>query len=163
MSKGTLYIFCGKMASGKSTLANRISEQSSLILISEDVLLRTLYPDQIFDVSSYVQFSQKVKLAITPILVALLRNGTSVALDFPANTVNQRRWIKDIVVQAGAHYEFHYLDCSDAICKAQLEKRAIDEPERHATDTVEMFDAITRYFEPPSSDEGFDIILHERY
>lgn len=162
MSKGTLYIFCGKMASGKSTLAKQISEQNSVVLISEDVLLGTLYPDEIVDVSSYVQFSGKVKSALRPILVDLLRNGVSVVLDFPANTVNQRRWIKDILVQADAHHEFHYLNSSHAICKAQLRERAIKEPERHATDTAEMFDAITIYFEPPASDEGFEIVCHER-
>lgn len=162
MSKGTIYIFCGKMASGKSTLATQIAQQNSLTLISEDALLGTLYQDQIVDVPTYVQFSGKVKLAIKPILVDLLRNGTSIVLDFPANTVDQRKWIKAIVVQADAHVEFHYLNCSDAICKAQLRKRIINEPERYATDTVDMFNAITKYFEPPSIDEGFEIINHER-
>ncbi len=130
--------------------------------LSEDALLDTLYPDQVVDVPSYVQFSGKVKLAIAPILVDLLGSGTSIVLDFPANTVDQRKWLKDIAVQAGAHSEFHYLNSSDAICKAQLKERAVKEPERHATDTVDMFDAITRYFESPSNDEGFEIINHER-
>lgn len=162
MSNGTLYIFCGKMASGKSTLAKQISDRNALTLISEDVLLSALYPKQIVDVPSYVEFSGKLKLAITPILVDLLRNGSSIVLDFPANTVNQRRWIKDVIAQANAHYEFHYLNCSDAICKDQLKSRAAKEPERHATDTSEMFDAITTYFEPPTGDEGFEILHHDR-
>jgi predicted kinase len=150
------------MASGKSTLAKQISEQKFLTLISEDVLLSALYPAQIIDVPTYVAFSGKLKLAIKPILVDLLRNGTSVVLDFPANTVNQRKWMKEIIAQADAYCEFHYLNCSDAICKSQLKIRAIKEPERHATDTVEMFDAITKYFEPPTADEGFEILHHER-
>lgn len=162
MLKGTLYIFCGKMASGKSTLAKQISEKNSLMLISEDVLLGTLYPDEITDVSSYVRFSGRLKLAMRPLLIDLLRCGTSVVLDFPANTVEQRKWMKQVVLQAIAQYEFHYLDCPHSVCKAQLKERAVKEPERHATDTAEMFDAITRYFEPPSTDEGFEIISHER-
>ena len=52
-------------------------------------------------------------------IIDLLANGTSVVLDFPANTVNQRKWLKGIVVQADAHHEFHYLDSSDESCKAQ--------------------------------------------
>ncbi len=162
MSKGTLYIFCGKMASGKSTLAQQISEENTFILIGEDELLDMLYPGEITDVSSYIQFTGRLKSAMRPLLVDLLRSGVSIVLDFPANTVKQRRWLKEIVVQADAHYEFHYLNSSDAICKTQLIERAVAEPERHATDTVEMFDAIARYFEPPSSDEGFEIISHER-
>ena len=162
MSKGTIYVLCGKMASGKSTLAIQISKNKSSTLISEDALLGALYPDQVVDVSSYVQFSGKVKTAIRPIVIDLLRGGTSIVLDFPANTVDQRKWIKDIIVQAEANCEFHYLNCSDEMCKAQLKKRAINEPERHATDTVDMFDAINRYFEPPTNDEGFEILNHER-
>lgn len=162
MSKGTIYIFCGKMASGKSTLAKKISEQNSLTLISEDALLSALYPAQIVDVSSYVEFSGKLKLAMTPILVDLLLTGTSVVLDFPANTVNQRKWMKDVISQSDAYYEFHYLNSSEAICKDQLKTRAVKEPERHATDTAEMFDAITKYFEPPTYDEGFEILHHDR-
>ena len=162
MSKGTIYVFCGKMASGKSTLARQISEQHSLTLISEDALLNELYPEQIVDVSSYVEFSGKLKLAMTPILVDLLRNGASLVLDFPANTVNQRKWIKHVIAQANACYEFHYLNSSDAICKQQLKNRAVKEPKRHATDTPEMFDAITKYFESPTCDEGFEILHHDR-
>ena len=162
MSKGTLYIFCGKMASGKSTLAKKLSNEHSSVLISEDALLGTLYPGQIVDVNTYVKYSGRVKSAIATVLVDLLRTGTSVVLDFPANTVDQRKWIKDIVVKAEAHSEFHYMNSSDAICKSQLKERAVSEPERHATDTVEMFDEITKYFEPPSAAEGFEIINHNR-
>lgn len=162
MSKGTLYIFCGKMASGKSTFAKKISESQSSVLISEDVLLGTWYPGQIVDINTYIQYSGRVKSAISTVLIDLLRTGTSVVLDFPANTIDQRKWIKDIVVQAEAYYEFHYLNCSDAICKSQLKKRAVSEPERSATDTVEMFDAVTKYFEPPLDTEGFEIIKYNR-
>ena len=160
MSTGTLYIFCGKMASGKSTLARQIAEQSASTLISEDALLAALYPGEIHDVASYVHFSGKLKAAMQPVLIDLLRNGTSVVLDFPANTVKQRAWMNNLLKQTDAHHELHYLNCSDDSCKARLKIRAQQEPERHATDTAEMFDAMTRYFEPPSDDEGFDIYQH---
>ncbi len=162
MSKGTLYIFCGKMASGKSTLAKQLAENNSLILMSEDVLLSALYPGDITDVSGYVKLSQRLKSAMRPLLLELLQGGVSVVLDFSANTVKQRKWITEIVVQADAQYEFHYLDSSHTICKAQLTERAVKEPGRHATDTTDMFDAITRYFEPPSNEKGFEAAIHKR-
>ena len=162
MLKGTLFIFCGKMASGKSTLAAEIAKKASSVLISEDLLLDTLYPNHIVDIATYVQYSGKLKAAMAPILVDLLSRGTSVVLDFPANTTEQREWMTNLIKQSGAKSEFHYLDCSDAVCKAQLKKRIVDEPERHATDTVEMFDVMTKYFVPPVSEEGFQIIFHKR-
>ena len=87
-------MFCGKMASGKSTLAKKISEDHSSVLISEDVLLGTLYPGQVVDVNTYVQYSGRLKSAMSTVLVDLLRTGTSVVLDFPANTVDQRKMVK---------------------------------------------------------------------
>ena len=150
------------MASGKSTLARQISDKHSSILISEDVMLAELYPNEIINLSTYVQFSERLKSCMKPILIDLLRSGASVVLDFPANTVKQREWLKDIYVQADSQCEFHYLDTSHATCKAQLEERVVKEPERHATDTAEMYDAITKYFETPLSTEGFEIISHKR-
>ena len=47
--------------------------------------------------------------------------------------------------------EFHALSFTAANIRAQRE------PERHATDNAERFDAMTRYVEPPSDDEGFDV------
>lgn len=162
MSKGTLYIFCGKMASGKTTLARQIAEQKTAILMCEDELLGKLYPNELTDVPSYIQYSAKLKSALKPLLIDLLQTGVSVVLDFPANTIEQRKWINGIVEQSQAHYEFHYLDTSNAICQAQLMERAVKQPERSATDTVEMFNAITAYFEPPTSAEGFEIVSHKR-
>jgi len=150
------------MASGKSTLAKQISVKHSLVLISEDELLGALYPEKITDVSTYVQYSHRLKSAMRPLLIDLLRTGVSVVLDFPANTVSQREWIKEIYIEAEAEYEFHYLASSHALCKAQLKERTVKEPDRHATDTEEMFDAVTKHFEPPASDEGFEIISHKR-
>lgn len=161
MTTGTLAVFCGKMASGKSTLARQIAQERAWILMSEDVLLASLYPGEITDVPGYVRYSSRLKSAMRPLLLDLLRKGTSVVLDFPANTRQQRQWIRELAMDADAPHEFHFLDCSDAICKARLQTRAVAEPERQATDTEAMFDAITRYFEPPSTDEGFDIIRHQ--
>jgi len=133
----------------------------SSVLISEDELLEKLYPGEITDVSSYVQYSGKLKTAIRPIVVELLHSGSSIVLDFPANTIDQRRWLKEIIDESRAQYEFHYLDCTDAVCKARLRERATNEPDKRGTDTLDMFDAISRYFEPPASDEGFQVTIHK--
>lgn len=125
-------------------------------------MLGRLYPGEISDVSSYVRCSRNLKAAIRPILVSLLQNGTSVVFDFPANTIDQRKWIKEVIDESNALYEFHYLDCSNEICKSQLSERASNEPERRSTDTPEMFDAISRYFEPPVSEEGFELTILKR-
>ena len=43
----TLFLLCGKIASGKSTLAATLAEQPNTLLLKEDLLLATLYPGEI--------------------------------------------------------------------------------------------------------------------
>jgi len=155
----TLYLLCGKMAAGKSTLANRLSQLYGVVVICEDDLLAALYPGEITELSAYVEKSDRIKSAIEKTVVDLLSQGTSLILDFPANTVMQRKWLLGLADSANSNHELHYLDIPDDICKSRLQTRATQHPERAATDTVEMFDVITGYFEPPLSEEGLNIVV----
>ncbi len=159
---GTLYFFTGKMAAGKSTLAASLEQKHDAALLSEDELLLRLFPDQVSDVQSYVNFSRKIKSALFPHFRGLLRKGISIILDFPANTLEQRAWMRRLIVESGALHELHYIQCSDELCKTQLAARALQHPERAATDTPEVFDAITKYFQAPAKDENFNIVYHVR-
>lgn len=38
--KNKLYLMCGKMASGKSTLSKKLAEENNAILLSEDEILK---------------------------------------------------------------------------------------------------------------------------
>lgn len=145
------------MASGKSTLARQVAKDKASVLICEDALLAELYPGEITDVSSYARLSVRLKSAMRPIVIELLRNGVSVVLDFPANTIRQRRWLKEVVTEAGARYEFHFLDVPDAVCKSRLKLRVKSDPSRQSTDTEQMFDAMNQYFEAPSNEEGLNV------
>jgi predicted kinase len=46
----TLHCICGKLASGKTTLAKRIAHECSTVLFSEDVWLSKLFPGESVDV-----------------------------------------------------------------------------------------------------------------
>jgi len=157
-STTTLYLLCGKMASGKSTLARNLALKTGGVLLSEDEFLAALYPGEIDDISTYVRYSNRVKSAIRPMLVDLLSKNTSLVLDFPANTGKQRAWLLKLAAEARVTHELHYLDVSNCVCKKRLLQRASEEPERSATDTEVVFDTITVYFEPPEADEGLNII-----
>ena len=154
-----LYLLCGKMAAGKSTLARELSEQHGLVVFSEDTLLESLYQGEIKDLAGYVEFSNRLKQTLQPVLIELLRNGTSLILDFPANTVEQRKWLLGLATAAGVAHEMHYLQRTDEQCKRQLEKRARDNPARRRTDTAQMFDAVTKYFKEPGEDENLNVIV----
>ena len=96
---------------------------------------------------------------MAPHIVDILRKGLSVVLDFPANTVRQRAWMRSLIEQTGMSHELHYLDTPDAICKQRLRQRnASGEHQFQVSD--EEFGQFTAHFVPPAADEGFNVIVH---
>jgi predicted kinase len=92
-------------------------------------------------------------------VVALLKTGVSVVLDFPANTPASRQWMRSLFERAGAAHRLHFLDVPDDVCKARL--RARNAADTHAFKTSDAeFDLFTSYFVPPSADEGFEVTFH---
>jgi predicted kinase len=158
----TLYVFCGKMAAGKSTLARQIAERSDAILLVQDEWLTHLFPDEIVDVPAFRKFSARLRAALTAHVVDLLSRGATVVLDFPGNTRLQRSWFREIIDRAEVAHEMHFVDAPDALCKAQLRMRSRDLADGAAWTSDAEFDAITRFFEPPAADEGFHVVRHER-
>lgn len=155
----TLHLLCGKIAAGKSTLSSKLMAAPNTILVSEDSWLAALYGEQMQSVADYVACSGKLKNALTPHLVSLLRNGLSVVLDFPANTLANRQWMKTVIDQAGVDNRLHYLDVPDDVCRERLRARNSSGTHDFAA-TDAQFDLITRYFVAPDESEGFTIIRY---
>lgn len=153
----TLHLVCGKIASGKSTLSRRLAAEPKTVLISEDEWLSRLYPDAITTLTDYVKYTARLRDAMGIHIEQLLRAGNSVVLDFPANTLDSRQWMRDIFMTAGVAHCLHYLDVPDEECKARLRCRNEDGSHRFNTSEVE-FDTVTSYFVAPSSGEDFNII-----
>ena len=157
-----LIFMCGKMAAGKSTLARDLAQRENAILLVQDDFLEGLYPGEISDIADFIRCSSRVRQALEPHVCALLSKGISVVLDFPANTKGQRAWFRGIFERANVEHELHFVDASDALCKRQLKDRSKDLPPGAPWTTDAEFDAITVYFKPPSEDEGFNVVRHER-
>lgn len=158
-STPVLHLLCGKIASGKSTLAATLAGKPGTVLVSEDAWLARLYGEEMQSVADYVRYAARLREAMQPHLVSLLRAGVSVVLDFPANTVENRAWMKQIIEASGAAHQLHYLDVPEALCKARLHAR--NEAGTHdfaATDA--QFELITRYFTAPTLEEKFNIVRH---
>lgn len=156
---GTLTLFCGKMGAGKSTASKQLAEESGSVLISEDDWLAALYPDQIQSLESYLERSAQLKPQMKTMVQSILCTGSDVVMDFPANTVAQRAWLRSIFAEVKAPHKLVYLALSDEDCLKQIDQRRLEQPERAATDTREMFEQVTRYFVAPTPSEGFHIVL----
>ena len=155
----TLHLLCGKIASGKSTLAGTLSTEHAAMRISEDQWLAQLYPGDILSVADYLRCAQRIRAVVGPLVVGLLASGVTVVLDFPANTLANRQWLLGLAQAAGVPHRLHYLELDDDTCRARLHARnAHGEHDFAATDAE--FDLITRHFCVPSEEEGLVIEVH---
>ena len=69
---------------------------------------------------------------------------------------------EQLIEAAGVEHELHFIDAPDAVCKRQLRERSAGLPAGTPWTTEAEFDAITAYFQPPTADERFNVIRHER-
>lgn len=161
-SQATLYVMCGKMAAGKSTFSRQLAQEKKAVLLVQDDFLGALYPGEILTIDDFARCSVRLRDALTPPIWQLLRHGVSVVLDFPGNTLNQRKWFREIFDGAPAAHELHFIDTPDEICKRQLKQRSTHLPPGSPWTTDAEFDAITAYFVPPTDEEGFNVVRHPR-
>jgi predicted kinase len=155
----TLYLLCGKIAAGKSTLARRLAARPATLLISEDHWSSSLFSGELKTIEDYGRCSARLWAAMAPHLVDVLRQGLSVVLDFPANTVSNRNWMRSLIAQAGVAHELHLLDIPDTVCKQRLRER--NTGGIHPFQVTEAdYDLFTSYFVPPGPSEGFNVVIH---
>lgn len=155
----TLHMLCGKIAAGKSTLAARLGAAPGTIVIAQDHWMSRLYPEEVREIDDYVRLIPRLRAAMGPHVVELLRAGLSVVLDWPANTVASRAWMRGLFEQAGARHRLHLLDVPDAVCLARLAARNASGAHEYVVSPAE-FETFTRWFEPPTPAEGFEIEVH---
>ena len=158
-NQAVLHILCGKIASGKSTLSRNLASQPGTVVLSEDTWLAHLYQDEMHTVADYLRCAARLRQAIAPHAISLLKAGVSVVLDFPANTVANREWMMSLITASGADHRLHYLNVPEDECKARL--RARNQAGTHPFSvTDEQFELIARHFVAPEPEEGFNVIIH---
>jgi predicted kinase len=157
----TLYCVYGKIAAGKTTLARKLAAQHGAVLICEDEWLVRLEAEiESFD--DFCRHARRLRAAIGPHVVELLRHGVSVVLDVPANTPQNRIWFRSLFETANAAHELHVIEAPDDLCKARLRARNETKPDGVYFGFVpeEIFDPVTRLLVPPAESEGFNVIRH---
>lgn len=160
MTDPMLHMICGKIAAGKSTLAAQLARADRTVLIAEDDWLGALFSDQMSSGQDYLRYSARLQSVMAPHVAALLQAGLSVVLDFPANTPQQRGWMRALLQQTEAEHQMHLLDASDATCLARLKAR--NAAGTHPfTVTEAQFHRFTSHFAPPDPEEGFAVIRHQ--
>lgn len=157
MKKGRLVFFSGKMGAGKTTYAKKLANQPQTFYLSEDELLQSLYPTEIQSINDYIKYAKRLKPMVSEIVKVLTAQGVTVILDFPGNTVSQRNWFKSLMVNHQLSHRLIYIQADDDTCIKHLMIRRESAPHRHHFDTTQTFQQMTKYFEAPQAEEGFQI------
>jgi predicted kinase len=152
-SNATLHMLCGKIAAGKSTLSAKLAQAERTLVISEDRWIEQLYGPELKTLADYFERCDRLRATLAPHVVGLLRAGVSVVLDFHANTVRSRRWMRAMFEEAGASHQLHFLDVPDEVCRVRMHAR------KGALSDAE-FDHVTSFFVPPDPSEGFNVIRY---
>jgi len=152
---------CGKIAAGKSTLAARLAEKENTVLVSEDAWLSTLYADQMSSIQDFVRCSAMLRAIMGPHVVELLNAGVSVVLDFQANTMEARNWMRGILDRSGASHQLHVLNTPDEVCLERLRERNARGDHPFAP-TEEQFQQISKHIVMPTPEEGFTLVMHDK-
>lgn len=159
-SNTTLHLLCGKVAAGKSTLAAQLANADNTVLIAEDTWLAALFGEELRQPKDYMRCAAKLRSAMAPHILALLETGVSVVLDFQANTVESRNWMRGLLDQTCSDHKLHVLMSPDEVCLDRL--RARNAGGTHPfTVTEEQFHQISAYFSAPTPDEGFDLVVYD--
>ncbi|URD60983.1 ATP-binding protein [Sphingomonas sp. KRR8] len=155
----TLHMFCGIIASGKSTLAKQLSEDGCTAVVSEDRLLSSLYPGEIRTVQDYARCAGRLRNAIGPLIVHLLSEGVSVALDFQANTKDARAWMRSLFEKAGAQHKLDHIQAPEDVCLSRLQQRNASGTHEYQVSETD-FRIFNSFIVSPTPEEGFDIVVH---
>jgi hypothetical protein len=121
--------------------------------------MSNLFPDENRTIDDFVRLSARLRAAMGPHIVDILQQDVSVVLDFPANTVRYRDWMRSLITQAKVAHELHLLDVPDTICKQRLRQRNADGEHPYQVSEA-TYDLFTSYFVPPGPDEGFNVVVH---
>jgi predicted kinase len=160
-TSGTLYFFTGRAGAGKSTLARQLSVDRHAILICEDQWLARLFGG-VTGLQEYLERRGQIRRLLADWVPQMLQAGHSVVFDFGGNTIRDRQWVRSVFAKVGAEHELHYIVASESLCRRRLHDRNRAKPEGVYWGDVsdELFDEVNKYFQPPTSDEGFTIVEH---
>ena len=146
MSKNVLIVMCGLPASGKSTYSQWLEESGVFKRVCPDLIRKAFYGDE----SIQGDGKQVFEYAYNDIR-GYGRMGKNVVFD--ATNINAQRR-KELVKEMRPHFDIiicKWFSTPFATCVARNEERKRQVP----------FDVMKRmalYFQPPTLDEGFDLV-----
>lgn len=104
-------LICGKICSGKSTLARKLREENGGVILSADELMLKLFPAGAGE--KHDEFSGKVKAYLYDKADELLKAGTDIILDWGFWSRRERAYVTKHFKNRGAEVCWHFTTVDD--------------------------------------------------
>ena len=112
---------CGKVGSGKTYHAGKIMEKHKAVLLSDDEVLKELFPEK--HPNDDPSLMMKIQNYLLKKAREIVINGTDVILDWGFWKKKEREDIDSFFSEDGIDVEWHYIDVSDEKWMEHISKR----------------------------------------
>lgn len=153
---------CGKICSGKSTYARKLSKERNAVILSVDEITLELFPEGVGEMhDAYVERAERYLYRKS---LEIVRTGTNVILDWGFWTRAEREYAREFYSSHNIASEIHYLEIGTELWHKRINDRnelvRAGKVSAYYVDEglAEKFSAV---FEEPEADEINYIIRQE--
>ncbi|MBR6790208.1 MAG: ATP-binding protein [Oscillospiraceae bacterium] len=149
-----VHLICGRICSGKTTLAKTLAEEHNAVILSCDEVTWALFGNDLGE--KHDQMTGRIRTYLLQKAVEIIRAGTGVILDWGFWTAAYRREIREYFAAASVEVCWHYVTVSPVEWERRIGKRnaAVLSGESHDYFVDEGLRAkLERLFEEPEENE----------
>ena len=114
-------MLCGKIASGKSHYASKVSKRENAVVLSVDELVLSILSNDLGE--KHDEITARVQAYFFEKSVEIVQAGANVLLDWGFWRRRRRQEARAFYQEKGIACEFHYIDTPDDVWKRNIEKR----------------------------------------
>ncbi len=152
-------MICGRLCSGKSTLAKKLSQERRAIILSCDEISLMLFPEGLG--CDHDAMTEKIKRYLLSKATEILSTGTDVILEWGFWTYASRKETRAYFEALGYECELYYLCVDEAEWARRIEARNKDIKSGQLNEyyvDAGLLSKANSLFEEPTADEGYTII-----
>jgi predicted kinase len=158
----TVHLICGSTGAGKTTYATAIAARIGAVRLSIDEWMTTLFVADRPDPPSVewaLERLERCERQMWMIAQQLIERDNDVVFDVGLSTRDQRERMRMLVAQTRAESKLHYLDVSPETRRSRVLARGAQTRGQSFAIDAAMFDAMEKYFEPPTDDELYGAMI----
>ena len=160
--RATLHLICGLPCAGKTTYAERLKDERDAALFSLDRWLITSFGRYSLESVGHMEHARRLyacRELIWDVTAELLRRHADVVLDDGFFLRNDRQQHIARARELGAGTTLHFVDAPLDTLRARLVARNRSPDAYHFDIAPETIASFAAFFEPPSENEGADLIV----